>query len=272
MADADWAKYRQLRGKTLPPSFPFGGVLYLAEHLFKRDFYAATGLYRHSAQARLLPGQVVLKIYHTDPFLGLPLRWLGRWLCDREVGFMQRLAGVPGVPRLLGRHGESGLVREFIPGTNLREYEKTARPDANFFPRFAGVLRAIHRRGIAHNDLNKPENILVRADGSPVLIDFQIATSFRSGWPLLDWLGGKALDYFQKMDRYHMLKHKRRTRLEEMTSADQRDVDRKGVLLTLHGWLLRRPYRAVRHWVMNRFMTNSPTAPMAPGQRGRRAA
>src|SRR5262249_20782098 len=122
MADGDWARYRQLRGKALPPVFEFRGCAYAQEQLFKRDFYAATGLYRRERTqtcAATLPDCVILKIYHTDPFWFLPLDWLGRWLCQREAGFLEALDGITGIPRLLGRHGDSGLVREFIPGCNL---------------------------------------------------------------------------------------------------------------------------------------------------------
>jgi hypothetical protein len=266
MADADWAKYRQLRGKALPPVFTFRGRTYEQETLFKRDFYAATGLYRRVEGARGAvavgdsPARVLLKIYHTDPFLFVPLDWLGRWLCRREAFFLETLAGIPGIPRLFARHGDSGLVREYVPGVNLRQFQQAAVLDAEFFPRLLSILGAVHERGLSHNDLHKPENILVRPDGSPVLIDFQIATSFRTRWPFAK----QTMRYMQAMDRYHVMKHYVRLRPDDV-SAEQRDVARrKGVLLNLHGWLLRRPYRAVRHFVMNRFLKAPvPAAPAA---------
>ena len=120
--------------------------------------------------------------------------------------------------------------------------------------RLHAFLAALHNKGIAHNDLSKAENILVRPDGSPVLIDLQIASSFRIRFPLLGWLGRQALPYMQAMDRYHVGKHHRRDRPEDFTAAELAASRRKGLLLQLHGWLLRRPYRAVRHFVLNRFM------------------
>ncbi len=258
MADADWAKYRQLRGKALPPVCTFRGRTYEQETLFKRDFYAATGLYRCRPERGQIdsPSRVLLKIYHTDPFLFLPLDWLGRWLCRREAFFLETLAGIAGIPRLFARHGESGLVREYVPGVNLRQFQQTAVPGADFFPRLFAILAAVHERGLSHNDLHKPENILVRPDGNPVLIDFQIATSFHTRLPFVK----RTMRYMQAMDRYHVMKHYVRLRPNDV-SAEQRDVARrKGVLLNLHGWLLRRPYRAVRHFVMNRFLK----APVAP--------
>jgi hypothetical protein len=37
------------------------------------------------------------------------------------------------------------------------------------------LLQQLHRRGVAHNDLAKEANWLVLADGTPALIDFQLA-------------------------------------------------------------------------------------------------
>ena len=276
MADGDWARYRQLRGKTLPAGFEFRSCAYALEKLYKRDFYAATGVYRREGPDRANPpDRVVLKIYHTDPFWFLPLDWLGRWLCRREADFLHALDGIRGVPRLLARHGQAGMVREFIPGRNLREYLTAARPDPSFFPRLAAILDAVHQRGICHNDLHKPENILVRPDGSPVLIDFQIAATLPTRLPVLGRLARRTLGYLQEMDRYHLQKHHRLLCPDQLSPEQKRTALRKGVLLTLHGWLLRRPYRAVRHFVMNRFMRVGPAGgeSLDPAKTpGRRAA
>lgn len=269
MADADWANYRQLRGRPLPEMIEFGGARYRLDTHFKRDFYAATGLYELDAGPG--PAQVVVKIYHTDPLGPVPLRWLGRMLCNREVYYYRAIDGIPGLARLLGRYGETGYVREYVPGCHLRDYRKVARPDAEFYRRLHAMMAAVHARGLSHNDLSKPENILVRPDGTPTLIDFQIATNFRFRFPLLRYLGRHALPYMQAMDRYHLRKHHRRDRPEDFSAEELQRVRRKGVLLSLHGWLLRRPYRAVRHLVMDRFMRVTPGRSAADGTESSRS-
>jgi tRNA A-37 threonylcarbamoyl transferase component Bud32 len=78
--------------------------------------------------------------------------------------------------------GAPYLVMEFVEGRNLREVledgplapQRTAR----LLRQLAGALDAIHALEICHRDV-KPENVIVRNEGSPeeeaVLIDFSIA-------------------------------------------------------------------------------------------------
>jgi hypothetical protein len=253
MADADWGRYRQLRGEDLPLTADLLGAPYRRRVVLKRDFYAAVGIYdREDGGANPC---VLLKVYHTDSFAGAPLGWLGRLLCRREMRYFQLLDGIDGIPRLLGAHGDSGLVREFIPGCNLREYRRHSTPDEEFFPGLKKILTQVHARGISHNDLSKPENVLVTEEGAPVLIDFQIALA-AGCWrfPGLRWLGWRLARYMQRVDRYHLSKLHRRARPKDFSDEERAKARSKGLLLRLHDWLLRRPYRAVRHQVMNRWM------------------
>ena len=264
MADADWAQYKQIRGKPLPEIIEFRGLSYALAKVFKRDFYAATGLYRRSpdspsspassAEVGQTPDQIVFKHYHTERLWFLPLRWLGRCLWRREMRLGQAVEDVPGVAHIIGRYGKTGLIREFVPGQNLREYLAGHKVNNQFFLQLKQALTAIHARGIAHNDLNKPENILVREDGAPVLIDFQIAIQSRTKLPILGHVGRAIVRYFQRMDRYHILKHHRRHSPDTLTTAEWTESQRRGILLNLHAWLLRRPYRVVRHAILRCFL------------------
>ncbi|MEW4567032.1 hypothetical protein AB1L88_04115 [Tautonia sp. JC769] len=260
MPDADWVRYRSLRGQALPDSATLlGGEAYALEKTLKSDFYAVTGLYRRVADDSPNPAQILLKIYHTDPWWLPPLSLLGRYLAHRERHYLRRLAGVDGVPAFLESFGPNGLVREYLDGVNLREFFRgqRRRVDADYFPRLFRILDAIHRRGVSHNDLSKPENVLVLPDGSPAIIDLQIALEL---FPR--WLGRPIVSYLQRVDRYHLRKLHRRQRPEDFTDAELSSARRKGAILILHS-LVRRPYRAVRHFILGRFLTDRAAPPPA---------
>src|SRR4029079_10489078 len=165
MSDADWVKYKRIRGKDLPESLTLSFGEYRSERVFKNDFYAVTAVYRK--QSGEGPDRVVLKEYHTDSWGPIPLGWLGRMLLRRESLYFRELAEVRGVPHFLEYFGVNGFAREHIPGLDLRDYfernEKRVGPQ--FFPTLQSTLKAVHEKGIAHNDLAKPENVLVSSTG-----------------------------------------------------------------------------------------------------------
>ena len=133
---------------------------------WKHDFFAATGLYEGPS------GRVVLKLGRTASLLGIPASWIGRLLCDRELDVYQAVDDLAGVPRCLGRWGQTGLVHIFVEGHPLQQREPV---NDEFFPRIERLIGELHRRDIAYVDLEKRENILVDAEGRPCLIDFQIS-------------------------------------------------------------------------------------------------
>jgi len=71
---------RALGKADLPPTFTLAGVPYRHERTIKHDFFAATGFYLSPTGER-----VVLKVGRTQEYGGIPLLWLGKWLCDRET-------------------------------------------------------------------------------------------------------------------------------------------------------------------------------------------
>jgi hypothetical protein len=256
MPDAHWVRYRQIRGQAAPEAVEYHGASYALRRVLKRDFYAVTAVYARLLDSRAsgLPPEILLKIYHTDQLGPIRLEWLGRWLCHRECHYLKRLDGIDGVPRLLAPYGKAGFLREFVAGCNLREFATTRQPDAEFFPRLTRILEQIHARGVAHNDLSKPENVLVTPDGRPVLIDLQIARAgLLSHWPVIGGLSRRFIGYLQRNDRYHLTKLHRRRRPEDFTPEQLAQARRKGLVLTFHGWA-RRPYRAIRHKVMQRYL------------------
>ncbi len=74
--------------------------------------------------------------------------------------------------------GQPYLVMEYIEGVPIDAYCRDQALDLNarldLFRAVCGAVRFAHQRLIVHCDL-KPSNVLVRADGTPVLLDFGIA-------------------------------------------------------------------------------------------------
>ncbi|MCP5536126.1 MAG: serine/threonine protein kinase [Akkermansiaceae bacterium] len=93
---------------------------------------------------------------------------------------------VVSVQRLMEANGTCYMVMDYVEGETLGDYLKkhggTFRSKAEFerifYPLMSG-LEVLHGQGIIHRDI-KPGNIMVKPDGSPVLLDFGAATQVQS--------------------------------------------------------------------------------------------
>jgi hypothetical protein len=99
---------------------------------------------------------------------------------SREVHAISKVV-TPGIARIIacGKDEEGGLyvAQEFIEGDPLRKLidEKSpARELIGIVAQVAQTLSALHAQRVVHADV-KPENIMVKKDGNPVLVDFGIA-------------------------------------------------------------------------------------------------
>jgi hypothetical protein len=92
---------------------------------------------------------------------------------------------------------------------------QVARPrDRAWYRAARRLLVALHRRGVAHNDLAKEANWIVAADGSPAFVDFQLA-----------WVAKRRGRWFRtaaREDLRHLLKHKRTYCPEALTDRERR--------------------------------------------------
>jgi tetratricopeptide (TPR) repeat protein len=87
----------------------------------------------------------------------------------------------PGVVRIYGMlvegDGDALVIEELVEGQSLRGIMGRPVPPAqalDLLARLAFALAAVHAAGIVHRDV-KPENIILRDQGSPVLVDFGVA-------------------------------------------------------------------------------------------------
>ena len=102
-----------------------------------------------------------------------------------------------GQPGFDTKHGCYFFTMEFIEGRSLqtkldRDGPLAPREAVDLFLKLAGAggLAAVHAKGIVHRDI-KPANILLRSDGSPVLVDFGLALG-----------GGRGLTTVQRVTGY----------------------------------------------------------------------
>ncbi len=232
----------------LPPSLIHQNREYHLQQVFKHDFFAATALYATTDGQSGSP-RLVLKISRSSEFLGLPLDWLGRWLCEHEHRILTRLQGICGIPQLAARWRRNGLIYLFIEGDSLDQ--KPALPD-DFFDRLNALVQRIHQRNIVYLDMNKRGNILLGEDGNPYLIDYQISFEIPTDIPIVGPFVAGIQSILEKEDFYHIFKHKRHFRRDLMTPEQVVSSKRVSFWVSLHRLATRpltRLRRAVLHWL-----------------------
>jgi len=242
-------------GHAEPPArIELDGETFHHVETLKHDSWAATAVYRSPRRT------AKCKFNRTQAIGLLPMRWLGRLLAAREQWFMVRLVGIQGIPVSLGAVSVDGrplpnaVAHEWIAGHALAEGEQV---DDRFFPTLTAILAAVHRRGVAHVDLHKRENLLVDDAGRPHLIDYQISFGLPAGGVSAFLMGG-LLRLLQRCDEYHLLKHRVKHRPDQVgLSLD--DMHR------LRPWWIRAhrcvavPFRTVRRRLLAALRIRSRT-------------
>lgn len=145
----------------------------------------------------------------------LLLRPVARLLASREARALDRLGDVDGVPHLLARRRAYHL-RTWIDGSPI---DRAPPTDPRYYADALRLLHRIHGTGVTHNDTHKEPNWLVRDDGSPALLDFQLATRHRRR---SRWFRLCALE-----DIRHLLKHKKRYCPQALTTRQRAILKKK---------------------------------------------
>ncbi len=108
-------------------------------------------------------------------------RLLGRIQIAREHRAYRRLAGVPGLPALIGRVDAHALAVEKVEGEPLAFARDRHERAAVYLARLRRVLDELHARGVVHHDLRGRENVLARDGGDVAIVDLAGAVCFRPG-------------------------------------------------------------------------------------------
>jgi len=200
------ALLRALGKQDPPPVVRIDGEAFELREIFKHDSWAATAIYQSATK------RVVCKFNRQQSAFGVPLKWLGRWLAQREAAHYRRLAGVVNVPALCGPITVDGIewpfavAHEYVEGHPLSRFD--VLPES-FLLELQAAFAEVHRRQMAYVDLHKRENILVGDDGRPYLIDFQVSWMLPDKRSALTPIQGWFLTQLQRIDCYHLRKHER---------------------------------------------------------------
>jgi predicted Ser/Thr protein kinase len=151
----------------------------------------------------------------------------------RERAVLRHLAGLPGIPRLLPPADRLRLRTEFVDGRAIHKFKPGELPP-EVFRRLEDLVRAMHARRVVHLDLRQRKNVLIRADGQPVLLDFANAICFKRGGKVAGW----AFERLADVDRSALLKYKNRLFPDLLTEDDRRRLRRHEALRPL--WVFKR--------------------------------
>lgn len=142
--------------------------------------------------------------------------WGRRWMLRREYEAYRRLVGFAGAPICYGLINDRYLVLEYVDAPPLRR-APIADPNS-FFDTLLVYIKELHRRGVAHADLKRRDNLLVIEGRLPCLVDFGAAVVRKPGWsPLNRYLFGLA----QRFDFNAWAKLKYDGHFENMTAEDR---------------------------------------------------
>jgi len=207
-----------LRGGTFHVQYALGrggfGVTYRAEHVALDHIVALKEFFPEGAATRDRPsGLLMVSPEKTEMFNRGLTRFVG------EGRLLARISH-PNVVRVLDLFQDRGtayLAMELLSGLTLRELLDTmparrlsADRATTTVEHLVEALETVHGAGICHLDI-KPENIIVRPDGQPVLIDFGAARqatsdamtrSFTLEYAPLELLTGEAVG--EQTDLYEL--------------------------------------------------------------------
>ncbi len=188
---------RQRPVPTEPAAFMHG-------HFLKADFFSRSDFGRFTT-----PEVEVEAVRRDIGFSRLWLRPIASWFGRRERRALERLAGIQDTPELLYA-SRRVIVRSWIGGRAMQEAEPR---NPAYFREARMLLIKLHRAGVAHNDLAKQQNWLVKDDGTPALIDFQLASTRRRRT--------RTFRTMAREDLRHLLKHKRMYCPDALTRSEK---------------------------------------------------
>ncbi|MBC8069080.1 MAG: serine/threonine protein kinase [Deltaproteobacteria bacterium] len=131
----------------------------------------------YSAYDPELDRRVALKLVRPDRWSSRDTRARGRALAEARAMAKVSHPNVVPVYEIGGLDEGLYVAMELVQGMSVRAWLERPRPwaeTAQLFVQLARGLAAVHAAGLVHRDV-KPDNLMVRDDGRPQLLDFGIA-------------------------------------------------------------------------------------------------
>jgi predicted Ser/Thr protein kinase len=97
-----------------------------------------------------------------------------------EYEVYEQLGEFEGAPTCYGLVDDQYLVLEYIAGRTIRK--KRPLDEDEYHQRLFEYIRIMHSRGVAHMDLKRKDNLLVKTDESPCILDFGTAVIKEQGF------------------------------------------------------------------------------------------
>ncbi|MCX7599595.1 MAG: hypothetical protein N2512_12130 [Armatimonadetes bacterium] len=171
---------------------------------------------------------VVVKDYRVN---ATPVKLsVGKYLVARETAAHKRLAGLEGISEAVETGNPYVFASHYVEGWPAPEVPDRLTPA--FFEQLYGLVAAIHSRGMAHGDLKRLQNILVRPDGRPAVVDFGAAIMSGSN-PLV----ALVLGYIQDDDLRAVAKLKQRHAPHLLTDTERQLLAHRPLAERVWRWL-----------------------------------
>lgn len=143
----------------------------------------------------------------------------GRLVTRQEARVLAALLGLEGVPQLRGRPKPYAVAMTYLPCSPVGKVAAQITGDERFIRELERIVNEMHARGVVHLDLRHRSNVVVSADGRPVVLDF--ATSLRFG---RGRLGRLMLRLVAFVDRMALQNWKRRLCPEMLSPKELRQA------------------------------------------------
>lgn len=148
-------------------------------------------------------------------------RFIHLYMLRHEYRIYQALVGMAGVPRCYGMVANKYLVIEYLDAVSIRH--RNPANNEEFYDVLLSRIQELHERSVAHMDLKKKDNLLVDKDFNPVIIDFGVAVTYKSGFhPINHFLYETAV----KFDFNAWIKHKYMGRMDKINEDDMQYYQR----------------------------------------------